>query len=61
LQTKAFKHENIAVLGKETSSQNKKRILRLCNDLDKLSNSKTNNYESMDNTFKEIQKILDQR
>jgi len=46
-------------MGKETSSPNKKRILRLINDLDKLCNSKTCNYEAMDNTFKELQKILE--
>ena len=54
MQVKSFKHENIYNMGKETSSKNKNRLYRLCNELERHCNNKINNFEAMENIFKEI-------
>ena len=54
MQMKAFKHENPSIVGKETTSQNKQRLMRLVNELDRLSNSQVSNYDALENTSKEL-------
>lgn len=63
MQMKAIKHENTCIIGKETTSTNKQRLMRIASDLDKLANSNTysHNYEAIENCFKEIQKVLETR
>jgi len=56
LQSQAIKLE---APGKEASSPNKQRLMRLSSELEKLATCSVKDYEAIINTFRELQKILD--
>jgi hypothetical protein len=56
---KALKHETICQMGKDASSVNKQRLQKLCLDLDKQVNPQIKDYDLVDNTLKDIIKVLD--
>jgi hypothetical protein len=37
LQVKSLKHENTCIMGKETTSQNKHKLMKICSELERLS------------------------
>ncbi|KRX04677.1 hypothetical protein PPERSA_09469 [Pseudocohnilembus persalinus] len=61
MAVKCMKHEKACIIGKESTSPNKLRIQKICLDLEKLCNQQMTNYELMENCFKELIKVLDQR
>lgn len=59
LLTKALKHENACIVGKEVTSQNKQRLQKLCSDLDRQLANQIKDYELVENTLKDILKFLE--
>jgi len=61
LEVKSMSHESTTHPGKELSNSiNKQRIQRLCLDLEKQVNPHIKDYDLVENTMKEILKIIDQ-
>jgi len=62
MMSQAISHEAASYNpGKEYNSPNKKRLQILCIDLEKQVIPIINNYDALENTLKEIIKILDLR
>ena len=56
---KALKHESICQMGKDASSVNRQRLQKLCFELDRQVTPQIKDYDLVDNTLKDILKILD--
>lgn len=60
LASVCYKHEDV-VMGKEATSSNKPRLMKLSIELDRQANSQVHNYSQMQDIVREIGKILEQR
>jgi len=59
LLTKALKHENACIVGKEVTSINKQRLQKLCSELDKQLANQIKDYDLLENTLKDVLKLLE--